>query len=201
MPRACANRPGDSRASWTQVDLGGGEAACAKHVSRGKLLPRDRIDALLDPGSPSWNSRPWPPTASTKTKRRRRPHHRHRPRQRHRSGGGGQRRHGQRRHLLPDDGEKAPAGAGNGAGKPSALHLSGRFRRRLPAAAGRGLPRPRTFRADLLQPGPPERAEHSADRRGHGLAAPPAAPTCRRCATKPSSCANRAPSSSAARRW
>ncbi|HET8690654.1 MAG TPA: carboxyl transferase domain-containing protein [Steroidobacteraceae bacterium] len=32
--------------------LGGGEAARAKHVARGKLLPRDRIEALLDPGSP-----------------------------------------------------------------------------------------------------------------------------------------------------
>ena len=31
---------------------GGGEAACAKHVARGKLLPRERVRALLDPGSP-----------------------------------------------------------------------------------------------------------------------------------------------------
>ena len=31
---------------------GGGEAARARHVSRGKMLPRDRIGALLDPGSP-----------------------------------------------------------------------------------------------------------------------------------------------------
>ena len=31
---------------------GGGEKARARHVSRGKLLVRDRIDALLDPGSP-----------------------------------------------------------------------------------------------------------------------------------------------------
>ncbi len=32
--------------------LGGGERARARHVARGKLLPRDRVDALLDPGSP-----------------------------------------------------------------------------------------------------------------------------------------------------
>ncbi|PJK04664.1 methylcrotonoyl-CoA carboxylase [Lysobacteraceae bacterium NML71-0210] len=32
--------------------LGGGEAARAKHTARGKLLARERIDALLDPGSP-----------------------------------------------------------------------------------------------------------------------------------------------------
>nr|WP_319483442.1 carboxyl transferase domain-containing protein [uncultured Cohaesibacter sp.] len=31
---------------------GGSEAARARHVSRGKLLPRDRIAGLLDPGSP-----------------------------------------------------------------------------------------------------------------------------------------------------
>ncbi|RMH46665.1 MAG: methylcrotonoyl-CoA carboxylase [Alphaproteobacteria bacterium] len=31
---------------------GGGEAARARHVSRGKLLPRERVDRLLDPGSP-----------------------------------------------------------------------------------------------------------------------------------------------------
>jgi 3-methylcrotonyl-CoA carboxylase beta subunit len=33
------------------VSRGGSEQACAKHLARGKLLPRDRIDALLDPGS------------------------------------------------------------------------------------------------------------------------------------------------------
>ncbi|MEO3750187.1 carboxyl transferase domain-containing protein [Streptomyces sp. B6B3] len=32
--------------------LGGGERARARHVARGKLLPRERVDALLDPGSP-----------------------------------------------------------------------------------------------------------------------------------------------------
>ncbi len=31
---------------------GGGEKARAKHVARGKLLPRERLRALLDPGSP-----------------------------------------------------------------------------------------------------------------------------------------------------
>ncbi|MFD8228073.1 carboxyl transferase domain-containing protein [Streptomyces massasporeus] len=31
---------------------GGGERARARHTARGKLLPRDRVDALLDPGSP-----------------------------------------------------------------------------------------------------------------------------------------------------
>ena len=32
--------------------LGGGEVARAKHTGRGKLLPRERIQMLLDPGTP-----------------------------------------------------------------------------------------------------------------------------------------------------
>jgi 3-methylcrotonyl-CoA carboxylase beta subunit len=35
-----------------RVAIGGGDKARAKHVERGKLLPRERITALLDPGSP-----------------------------------------------------------------------------------------------------------------------------------------------------
>ncbi|KAJ1877463.1 Methylcrotonoyl-CoA carboxylase beta chain, mitochondrial, partial [Kickxella alabastrina] len=35
-----------------QAQRGGTEQARAKHVSRGKLLPRDRIAKLLDSGSP-----------------------------------------------------------------------------------------------------------------------------------------------------
>jgi hypothetical protein len=35
-----------------QAQQGGGEAARAKHVARGKLLPRDRVQMLLDPGTP-----------------------------------------------------------------------------------------------------------------------------------------------------
>ena len=34
------------------VRKGGGEKYQQRHLSRGKLLPRDRIDALVDPGSP-----------------------------------------------------------------------------------------------------------------------------------------------------
>jgi 3-methylcrotonyl-CoA carboxylase beta subunit len=34
------------------VQLGGGKTAVERHHSRGKMLPRDRIRALLDPGSP-----------------------------------------------------------------------------------------------------------------------------------------------------
>ena len=42
----------DLRAKAAQVAQGGGEAARAKHTARGKLLPRERVDQLLDPGTP-----------------------------------------------------------------------------------------------------------------------------------------------------
>jgi 3-methylcrotonyl-CoA carboxylase beta subunit len=42
----------DLNAKVTQVEQGGGEAARAKHTARGKLLPRDRVQMLLDPGTP-----------------------------------------------------------------------------------------------------------------------------------------------------
>ncbi|GAB2455900.1 biotin-dependent carboxyl transferase [Comamonas humi] len=42
----------DLRAKAAQIAEGGGEAARAKHLSRGKLLPRDRVRLLLDPGTP-----------------------------------------------------------------------------------------------------------------------------------------------------
>jgi 3-methylcrotonyl-CoA carboxylase beta subunit len=35
-----------------RVALGGPEPSRQRHVSRGKLLPRDRVDTLLDPGTP-----------------------------------------------------------------------------------------------------------------------------------------------------
>jgi 3-methylcrotonyl-CoA carboxylase beta subunit len=41
----------DLRAHLASARLGGPASARERHVSRGKLLPRDRVDALLDPGS------------------------------------------------------------------------------------------------------------------------------------------------------
>ena len=43
---------GDLREKAAQIEQGGGERARERHLSRGKLLPRDRIDTLLDEGSP-----------------------------------------------------------------------------------------------------------------------------------------------------
>lgn len=42
----------DLRAQVEQVKLGGGEKARERHTGRGKMLPRERVRALLDPGSP-----------------------------------------------------------------------------------------------------------------------------------------------------
>ena len=42
----------DLNAKIAQVEQGGGDAARSKHVARGKLLPRDRVGMLLDPGTP-----------------------------------------------------------------------------------------------------------------------------------------------------
>ena len=39
------------RVRTARVSEGGGSEANAKHVARGKLLPRERVNALLDPGS------------------------------------------------------------------------------------------------------------------------------------------------------
>jgi 3-methylcrotonyl-CoA carboxylase beta subunit len=50
--RAMAALVEDLRAKLTVAAAGGGETARVRHVSRGKLLPRDRVDGLLDPGTP-----------------------------------------------------------------------------------------------------------------------------------------------------
>ena len=42
----------DLEVQLSRIAQGGGEAARAKHVARGKLLPRDRVEMLLDPGAP-----------------------------------------------------------------------------------------------------------------------------------------------------
>lgn len=42
----------DLHAQFDRVAQGGGERAREKHLKRGKLLPRERIRGLLDPGSP-----------------------------------------------------------------------------------------------------------------------------------------------------
>ncbi|MDP1692791.1 MAG: carboxyl transferase domain-containing protein [Burkholderiaceae bacterium] len=42
----------DLNAKLATIALGGGDGPRAKHLSRGKLLPRDRVEMLLDPDTP-----------------------------------------------------------------------------------------------------------------------------------------------------
>ena len=42
----------DLREKVGRVTLGGDEASRKRHVTRGKMLPRERVRSLLDPGSP-----------------------------------------------------------------------------------------------------------------------------------------------------
>jgi 3-methylcrotonyl-CoA carboxylase beta subunit len=49
---ALAGQVADLKARVAEIREGGGEAARQRHLSRGKLLPRERVRALLDPGAP-----------------------------------------------------------------------------------------------------------------------------------------------------
>ncbi len=49
---AIAGLVADLRARVAEVALGGDAKARARHVARGKLLPRERVEGLLDPGTP-----------------------------------------------------------------------------------------------------------------------------------------------------
>ncbi len=49
--QAMEERIGALETLLEQIRLGGGDKARARHLARGKLLPRDRIAALIDPGS------------------------------------------------------------------------------------------------------------------------------------------------------
>ncbi len=42
----------DLRAKVTEIEAGGGATARERHLARGKLLPRERVAGLIDPGSP-----------------------------------------------------------------------------------------------------------------------------------------------------
>ncbi len=52
MPRTIAALAEELRARVAEAALGGPEKHRERHVSRGKLLPRERVERLLDPGSP-----------------------------------------------------------------------------------------------------------------------------------------------------
>ena len=165
--RACRGTCERRRA---EAALGGPQRARERHVARGKLLPRDRVMSLIDPGSPFLELSPLAANGMYDDAI-------------HGAGliTGIGRVEGRECVIVcndatikggtyyPDDGEEASARAGDRAREPAAVHLSGRFRRRQPAAPDRGVSRPRAFRPHLLQPGDAVVARHPADRRGDGL--------------------------------
>ena len=122
-PPSCATRLAAAR-------LGGAEKARARHVgARQAAAPR--------PGRHA--ARPGLPVPGAGAAGRRRACTTTRPRRAGVIAGIGrvagrevrdrrQRRHRQGRHLLPDDGQEAPARPGGRAGEPAALHLPGRLR-------------------------------------------------------------------------
>jgi acetyl-CoA carboxylase carboxyltransferase component len=61
----------DLNSTLATIRQGGGEKACARHVARGKLLPRERVDALLQvhPSSNSPHSQPIRYTVSPSQRR------------------------------------------------------------------------------------------------------------------------------------
>ena len=88
--------------------LGGPQRARTRHTDRGKLLPRDRVDGLLDPGY----ALPRAVAVGRRRPLRRRgtcgrPHHRDRSGRRAGCRDRRQRRHRQGRHVLPDDGRRS----------------------------------------------------------------------------------------------
>ena len=171
----------DLRAQLDRVALGGGERARERHVGRGKLLPRERVDRLLDPGAPFLELSPLAahglyddeaPGAGIIT--------------------GIGLVSGRECVIVAND-----ATVKGGTYYPMTVkkHLRAQevaLQNRLPCIylvdsggaflppPGRGLPGPRALRADLLQPGDDVGRRDPADRRRAWDPAPPAAPTSRR---------------------
>ena len=160
----------DLRDKVTAVAQGGGNVARQRHRARGKLLARERVAALIDPGSPFLELSQLAAYGlyggEVPIGRHR---HRHRQRRRTRMCHRGERRYREGRYLFPNHREETPARPGDRPRQPAALSLSGGFRWRLPADAGRDLPRQGPFWPDLLQSGQPVGGRHPANRRGDGL--------------------------------
>ena len=160
----------DMKDRMAQVRAGGGERQVELHRSRGKLLARERIDALVDANTPFLELSPlaaWDMYDGEES-----------------SAGivtGVGVVQGKEVVVVANDAtvkggtyysdhrQEAPARPGNCPGKPPALHLSGGFRRSLFAIAGGGIPRPGPLRAHLLQPGADVGPGHTAGGGSHGV--------------------------------
>ena len=161
---------GGLRERLARAEAGGGPESVERHRKRGKLLARERIERLIDHGAAFLelsalaadglydgdapgagivtgigpvHGRPCMVVANDATVK-----------------GGTYFPMTVKKHLRAQE---------IAAAERPAVHLPGRLRRRLPAAAGGGLPRPRPLRPDLLQPGPHVRRRHPADRGRDGL--------------------------------
>ena len=174
------------RERLAEVRRGGDERARTRHVERGKLLVRDRVDRLLDPGSPFLELSPLAahglyddvvPAAGIVT-------------------GIGQ-VEGVKCMIVANDAtvkggtyypvtvKKHLRAQRDRAREPAAVHLPRRLGRRVPPAPGRRLPRPQPLRADLLQPGPALGRRDPAALGGAWGRARRAGRTSRRCPTRP----------------
>ena len=157
------------RALAAKLREGGGPARVAKMHEQGKLSPRERVTALLDPGAPARDrpadrARPvrWPGAG------RRRHHRRGRG---GRAGGGGrrQRRHGEGRRLVARDHPEDAAGPGDRDAAAHPDHLPGGQRGRESPLSGRRLSRPvRRGPPVLLQRHHAALSQRAADRRRDG---------------------------------
>ncbi len=144
----------DLKREVAKVAQGGGAEAQKKHTARGKLLPRERVRALLDPGTPFLELSQLAahgmydgdaPAAGLVT--------------------GIGRVEGREVVIVANDAtvkggtyypmtvKKHLRAQEIARAESPAVHLSRGLRRRVPAAAGRGLSRQGAFRAHLLQPG------------------------------------------------
>ena len=161
---------------------GGGEKAREKHTERGKLLPRERIRALLDPGSPFLELSPLAAHGMYDDAA---------PARRHRSPASAASTAAKSLVVAND------ATVKGGTYFPITVkkHLRAQeiaLENRLPCiylvdSGGAFLPLQdevfpdkRSLRPHLLQPGADERARTSRRSRWSWARAPPAAPTCRR---------------------
>src|SRR3546814_8448099 len=65
--RALQEQVDDLRAKMLSAAKCGSESARAKHLARGKLLPRARVERLLDPGTPFLKLPPLPGSSKDHT--------------------------------------------------------------------------------------------------------------------------------------
>ena len=184
--RRCTSCRSTSPPRKPQIRQGGGAKAIERQHEKGRLTARERIAKLIDPDTEffelglwaAWNMyAEWggAPSAGVVT--------------------GIGTVAGRRVMIIANDAtvkagaffpmtvQEGAAGPAHRPGEPPAARLPRRFRRRLPAAAGRGLPRRGRLRPHLPQQRRHLRRRASRSSPRSWATASPAAATCRCCAT------------------